>query len=70
MASSVINPAPFRRYLSPVEVEAVFGIRPRTLEFWRREGRGPAFIRAGKVVKYHIDTFDQWMLQHEVSKAS
>jgi hypothetical protein len=45
MAHAVVTPAPFRKYLSPVEVEAVFGISPRTLEFWRREGRGPSFVR-------------------------
>ena len=70
MAHDVINPAPFRKYLSPAEVQAVFGISPRTLEFWRCEGRGPSFIRAGKFIKYNRETFDRWMERQEVAKAN
>lgn len=69
MAHAVVTPAPFRRYLSPAEVEAVFGISPRTLEFWRREGRGPSFVRAGKFIKYEREKFDTWMQRQEVAMA-
>lgn len=67
--AQVIAPAAFRKYLSPAEVEAVFGITPRTLELWRREGRGPSFIRAGKFIKYSRETFDRWMESQQVQMA-
>ncbi len=67
--AQIVTPAPFRKYLAPAEVEAVFGISPRTLEFWRREGRGPSFIRAGKFVKYDREVFDKWMQSQSVAMA-
>lgn len=67
--AQIVTPAPFRKYLSPAEVQAVFGISPRTLEFWRREGRGPSYVRAGKFIKYSRETFDRWMESQQVAMA-
>jgi excisionase family DNA binding protein len=40
------------RLLTPEDVAELLGISERTLEFWRYQGRGPAFLRVGKRVRY------------------
>ena len=34
------------------ETAEVLGVSPRTSQCWRREGRGPAFVRLGKAIRY------------------
>ncbi len=34
------------------EVEALYGITVRTLENWRFQGRGPQFVKDGRVIVY------------------
>jgi hypothetical protein len=37
------------------------------METMRKEGRGPAFIRAsGKLVRYRVADLNNWMTQHRV----
>jgi DNA-binding transcriptional MerR regulator len=38
--------------LTPGEVAQTFDVTERTLEYWRYSGRGPAFVRVGKRVRY------------------
>lgn len=33
----------------------------RTLERWRREGRGPSFIRVGRRIGYRIEDLAAWV---------
>jgi predicted DNA-binding transcriptional regulator AlpA len=33
----------------------------------RRMGRGPAFIRIGRSIRYRIQDLDQWLAAHRVS---
>ena len=38
------------------------GLRPRTLEEWRRRGGGPQFIRlSATCVRYSIDSLNEWI---------
>lgn len=39
-------------YLSPREAAALLGVSLRGLENLRRAGRGPAFVRVGRAVRY------------------
>ena len=41
--------------LTPAEVAERLRVSTRTLEFWRHQGRGPAFVRVGKRVRYRPD---------------
>lgn len=56
-----------RRYLDPLEAESVYGIPYKTLERWRREGKGPSYHKVGKSIKYKVAVFDAWMDSQQVS---
>ena len=36
-------------------------VSERTLERWRVEGTGPAFVKAGRKVLYRPDDVDDWL---------
>jgi hypothetical protein len=42
------------------------GFRPPALRCWRREGRGPAYIRHGRSVRYLTRDLDDWLARHRV----
>lgn len=45
-----------RRLLSTEEAATVLSVQPCTLEKWRHIGRGPAFRKIGRLVRYcHAD---------------
>lgn len=49
-----------KRLLTEAQVEEIYGLRVRTLQQWRIRGFGPAFIRAGRSIRYRpadIETF-------------
>ena len=35
-------------------------VKPRTLERWRREARGPAFFKLGRRCAYRVSDLDEW----------
>ena len=54
-----------RRYTTK-EAAALLHRSPRTLEDWRADGRGPAFIRDGQTVLYREDAIEAWEESHLV----
>jgi len=38
------------------------GISRRTLEFWRSYGKGPKFLKVGRLVRYAKQDVDAWLL--------
>lgn len=62
----VIKPEPAPGIVSPWLTEqqaaAYLGNTPRTLCTWRCIGKGPAFIKVGRAVRYHRDQLDQFIL--------
>ncbi len=38
--------------LSEPEAAALLGVKAETLRFWRRQGRAPAHVRLGRLVRY------------------
>lgn len=56
-----------RKFLRPVEVAAVYGLNPRTLELWRKEARGPRYHKAGKFVLYGVSDLDSWLAKQQVA---
>lgn len=44
------------------EVEALTGLRVKTLQRWRLIGKGPRFVRlGGRCVRYPADALRQWV---------
>jgi len=52
-----------RAFLSPKEVEAIYGIPVSTLSFWRNaSGSGPKFTRVGdRRIKYRRADIESWL---------
>ena len=45
-----------------MEVEALTGLRVKTLQRWRLLGRGPRFVRlGGRCVRYPARDLEQWV---------
>jgi hypothetical protein len=42
------------------------GYRPSALRAWRIQGRGPAFLRHGRTIRYHLRDLDAWLLSQRV----
>jgi len=53
-----------RKYLSPKEISEKFGIPQGTLTQWRHLGKGPAYFKLGRKVRYALDDFEEW-LKHQ-----
>lgn len=47
-------------WLNQDELAARWGLSPRTLEAWRSEGRGPAFLKIGGRVHYRLEDIEVW----------
>jgi excisionase family DNA binding protein len=59
---------PLKTYLSPKEAARYLGLSVRTLVEWRRTGRGPAYVRMGKLtgrVRYCTHELDRWMADRQ-----
>ena len=41
-------------YANERETALLLGVMPRTLQCWRGEGKGPAFVRLGRAVRYRL----------------
>lgn len=56
-----------QRIVTTEEDAAAFvGYTPAALRAWRRQGRGPAYIRVGRSVRYRISDLDEWLGAHRV----
>lgn len=40
------------------------GIKPKTLEMWRVSGKGPRFIKVGRLVRYTVNDLDAYLSAH------
>ena len=52
--------------LSPRDAAAYLGYQPITLRVWRREGRGPAYLKQARSIRYHVRDLDAWLQAHRV----
>lgn len=53
-----------REWRTPNEVAAMLKLSPNTLANWRSQGKGPAYSKAGRLVRYWSDDVDDWMESH------
>lgn len=49
-----------RPLMTPEQVAERLHIQPRTLEAWRRAGKGPAYVRPGKFILYRPEDVEAW----------
>lgn len=54
------------RLLTPAEAGRKIGRSELTLGRWRRERRGPAYIRLGARVAYDERAIDAWLMSQQV----
>jgi len=50
-----------RALLSPPEVSRYLGLPLGTLANWRYQGRGPAYLRVGRHVRYRAEDVATWV---------
>lgn len=56
--------------LTPPALAKGLDVTERTLSEWRITGRGPAFIRLGKTVRYRQSAVETWLLSQERQSTS
>ncbi len=59
----VVSQAP---YLNTRQASELTGITASTLECWRRDGEGPAYVKLGRMVKYRRQDLDSFMEERMV----
>lgn len=47
--------------MTPLDLSEYLGVPPGTLANWRYQGRGPAFVRVGRLVRYRADDVIEWI---------
>ncbi len=53
-----------RTLLRPDEAARRLGLTARTLELWRRRGRGPRWVRlTSRVVRYPVIELERWLVE-------
>lgn len=58
------------RYLTEVEVAKWLNLSVRTLQGWRLQGHGPAFIKLGRCVRYSSAAIQTWVCVQERASTS
>jgi len=54
---------------SPSWLAQRLGKSAKTLETWRRQGTGPAFVRVGRDIRYRESDVERWLTAQTVGKA-
>lgn len=58
-------------FLTPARLVVALGISLKTLERWRKDGKGPAFVRtATKRIRYPIVELDRWVRENLIQPDS
>ena len=52
--------------LNSVEAAKFLHLRPQTLACWRLYGKGPAFIRIGRIIRYDRRILEEWVSRNTV----
>ena len=59
---------PDKEWLTPIEVSQKYDLSHKTLANWRSEGRGPAYHKMGKRIRYPSDKLEEWFSGNEVKR--
>jgi hypothetical protein len=55
--------------LTPIQAAAILQVKPNTLAKWRVTGEGPAFIHAGRVVRYSPRELTRY-IEHQTRRST
>lgn len=66
LANSLALEAQMEEGLNTRQAASFLGLRPGTLAWWRMESRGPAYVKLGKRVVYHIDALRRFQTSHTI----
>jgi predicted DNA-binding transcriptional regulator AlpA len=50
-----------KSYLTPIQVSVRTGITKAALAKWRRDGRGPVFVKHGRRIEYPSSELEAWL---------
>ena len=56
--------APTNQPLTEIEAAARLGLKVATLRAWRNQGRGPAYLRLGRAIRYLSTDIDDFLQSH------
>ena len=59
-----------KELLTQERLSELIDVSKRTLERWRVEGSGPAFVKAGRKVLYRTVDVDDWLLANQRTSTS
>lgn len=51
--------------LSTEQLARILDVDPKTLRRWAKQGRGPARIKLGNLVRYDVTSVYAWLRAHE-----
>jgi excisionase family DNA binding protein len=68
--SSVITTPLLDSLIHPDTLARRLGTKRRTVDEWRITGKGPAFIRIGRSVRYAPEAVDAWLLSQQRTSTS
>lgn len=54
-------------YVGPREAAVFLSVSFRTLEGWRADDEGPAFVRMGRLTRYKVSDLHAWMAARRVA---
>jgi len=57
-------------FLTTDQLAGVLGLKKNTLEGWRTQGRGPAFIKVGRAIRYRKTDIDDYLKNQTVRSTS
>jgi predicted DNA-binding transcriptional regulator AlpA len=58
--------SPSNRTIDERDASPYIGYTKAALRAWRRQGRGPAYIRINRSIRYRIQDLDDWLQRHRV----
>jgi Helix-turn-helix domain len=53
-------------YMLEATIAKQLNLTPQTLRKWRRQGKGPAFIKIGRRIFYRVASCDAWLKSREI----
>lgn len=55
-----------KKFVTDVELAGALGVAVQTLRNWRFQGRGPAYVKLGKMVRYDLAEAVDYFRQHRI----
>lgn len=59
-----------KRFLSPYEVQELYGLNRGTLANMRNSGKGPRYFKIGRLVRYSVHDLEKFFRGRDVKTAN